>query len=210
MISPRPEMFPFHCTRCTVMCVGLLFLHTTHPKSTRLDILCFLSEISQFLCLCAVTPCIKPPPPPLDSSPCTARLCFVCSNPSRVSPPLPPLPTHAAIPVGRAALLITQPVVLLASLSGELSCRLGRQNWSRAKRSIHCAAAQPSGRDGRGGDGPERSGLEGMKTECSWKMVGVVEGRGGAVGAAVVLDVVDLFLYGRSAVEGLALPSASA
>lgn len=35
-----------------------------------------------------------------------------------------------------------QHIILLASLSGELLCRLGGRIWSQAKRSIHCIAAQ--------------------------------------------------------------------
>lgn len=45
----------------------------------------------------------------------------------------PALSLLSIIPSGRTALLIMQHIILLASLSGELLCRLGGRIWSRAK-----------------------------------------------------------------------------
>lgn len=76
----------------------------------------------------------------------TAIRPFFVSRDSVFSPALLLL---SAIPSGETGLLIMQHIILLASLSGELLCRISSRIWSQAKRSIHCIAAQQD-RQGEG------------------------------------------------------------
>lgn len=110
-------------------------------------------------------------------------LLFLCRYVSRdffLSVFSPALSLLSVIPSGRTALLIMQHIILLASLSGELLCRLGGRIWSQAKRSIHRIAAQQESLREReraremgktwwrgqwGRDGQERNGLEDINRE---------------------------------------------
>ncbi len=77
-----------------------------------------------------------------DSPPFIRQYCSFCSGMFSWSVFSPTLALLSIIPSGSTALLIMQRIVLLASLSGELLCRLGGRVWSQAKRSIHRITAQ--------------------------------------------------------------------